>query len=335
MLTFSLKNLTAVIHSLMQSNNDDNVEEITASQLTESPDIYSVALDLDAPLNGQVEERIFHAIISNKQIITLYLLPTTEIRYVEELLRRAVPAMRNLQEIISLLELTEPEAARIMPILQSSTSLTSLGFCLGGTTDRVAAPLEKLIRESMSLERLGLQCLNAQQEDAPEPLSASAAASICNGIGTSTSLKLIRINFLPTNDDAVVKSFACAIANCVSLQIFEAKLNYQGFFHQVRKALLHVQAVKNFDLCFREGHDSEVVRLILNRDTPWKPLLADESLPLNYWPRILEKANKWEEETSHAPLDALYLLVKEKNHVLLQNVRRRKIRKRKRYQITF
>lgn len=61
----------------------------------------------------------------------------------------------------------------------------------------------------------------------------------------------------------------------------------------------------------------------------WKMLLP-KNFPLALWPYFLAKTNTWNGYTSHTPLDALFFLTREQ----LQNVRRRKIRKRKRFQFS-
>ena len=71
--------------------------------------------------------------------------------------------------------------------------------------------------------------------------------------------------------------------------------------------------------------------LVFDRNPWWKRLLAMDDLPLSLWSLFLEKADTWKCDASHSHLDVLYFLLREKNTLLLQNVRRRRIRKRKRY----
>ena len=100
------------------------------------------------------------------------------------------------------------------------------------------------------------------------------------------------------------------------------------------RALGQTPAIRNLDISFRtsysndDGYDS----LILNRHPWWKRHLGDmDTLPTKLLPLVLEKADTWKCDTSHSHLDVLFFLLKEKNPILLQNVRRRRIRKRKRY----
>lgn len=90
----------------------------------------------------------------------------------------------------------------------------------------------------------------------------------------------------------------------------------------------------NLNRILLEGQDGDDdAYLEVKRNTPWKSLVPQD-VPLSLWPRILVKANTWRSQTSHSHLDALFFLMREKNDVLLQNVRKRKIRKRKRFQIS-
>ena len=73
-------------------------------------------------------------------------------------------------------------------------------------------------------------------------------------------------------------------------------------------------------------------KLWFDRDPWWKRLMAFDNVSFELWPSILEQANQWKRESSHSHLDILNYLIKEKSTVLLQNVKRRRIRKRRRFQ---
>lgn len=107
---------------------------------------------------------------------------------------------------------------------------------------------------------------------------------------------------------------------------------------QLHRVLSSTVAVKNFDLTFHVRSKTRSVSLILDRVSPWKEILPQD-LPLALWPHVLAKANSWNQQTgfrySHSSLDALFFLIREKNDVLLQNVHRRRIRKRKRFQFSY
>lgn len=104
---------------------------------------------------------------------------------------------------------------------------------------------------------------------------------------------------------------------------------------EVQHTLLQCSAVKSFDLLFHRYEDDESeadASLRLARTTPWKNILACSDVPLALWPYILESTKDCYENASHSSLDALFFLVREKSPVLLQNIHRRRIRKRKRFQ---
>ena len=92
--------------------------------------------------------------------------------------------------------------------------------------------------------------------------------------------------------------------------------------------------IQRFKICCFRSESSESTTLVIRRNHWWKRLMAmDHQFDgrLSLWPHILKKADTWKRETSHSHLDVLYHLLKEKHTVVLQNVRRRRIRKRKRY----
>lgn len=94
------------------------------------------------------------------------------------------------------------------------------------------------------------------------------------------------------------------------------------------RALCRHPAIQDSHVSLRKDGDN----LLFDRDPWWKRYLAEmDAIPLKLLPHVLEKADNWKCDTSHSHLDVLYYLVKEKHTVLLQNVHRRRIRKRKRY----
>jgi len=309
-----------------------SVEEIAAALLEAGPD--GDFLSLDRTLNGgDIEDRIFSTLISSQQFDHFGFPPAMEASAAEDMLRKVVQTTPNLIQVDMAMEMNESEAERILSLCRMSPTLDRLGVFLGNTTDGIARPLSKHLCESLSLSRLGLLWCRHGETNAPITVSETAVTSICAGIGESTSLILITVWGAPVVEDAqfVADSLARATAASSSLDRVKINSNPRAFVDQFRVSLMNTEAVRNFDLCFGETDEQDFVQFKLNRSAPWKPLLSQE-VPLNYWPSILAKTNTWTEETSHRPSDALYFLVKEKCDVLLQNVRRRRIRKRKRSQ---
>lgn len=194
-----------------------------------------------------------------------------------------------------------------------------------------ARTLSRYIQNPSSPSALGLWY--------PLPQSGAQFIFLCDAIGRSSlkRLWLIGARVDEAYAEWATEFLAHAIVNCSSLTEFslvlETNLGGRWTMDNIYNALCHATAVRTFDLSFRQSGESIPV-LELSRPTPWKPLLSDDHIPLSYRPHILAKAAQWDQETSHGPLDALLFLTREKSDVLLQNVRKRKIRKRKRFQIS-
>jgi hypothetical protein len=90
---------------------------------------------------------------------------------------------------------------------------------------------------------------------------------------------------------------------------------------------LLLQCICNLDISFPTNYtlsndDGDNI-LILNCHTWLKQHLMDMgTVLLNLLPLILQKADRWKFDTGHSHLDILFFLLKEKNPILLQNVRR-------------
>lgn len=93
-------------------------------------------------------------------------------------------------------------------------------------------------------------------------------------------------------------------------------------------ALSRSTAVRDFDLSVMLAANGN--GLLFERPSWWKMTLP-LNIPLNLWSYVLKNADSYIGSVTHSSLDILYLLVKEKCDVLLQNARKRRIRKRKRY----
>lgn len=324
------------VQDRIEDNNANEIEEIVTSFLAETN---RNSLILNVTLNGEIDERIFNVLVSSNKIKYLTIQEGVEVRSVEKMLRKAVQALPDLSRFVMKLELTESEARRIFNILRMNPSLYDIVVFLGECGEGIAKPLARFLRESSSVEFFSLSSWRkfARREDVTAP--QAAVNTIFEGIGQSTSLKNFNVCSGPDDDDDLstlaAGSLACAIETSTSLRrVSFHSANTGDFAVKVQKALMNTDAAKNFELCFRSYGEGRTYRsYLLQRDAPWKPLLSRD-IPLALWPRILAKTNTWNRHVSHAPLDALFFLTKEKCDVLLQNVRRRKIRKRKRYQIS-
>jgi hypothetical protein len=229
--------------------------------------------------------------------------------------------------------LTKTQAERICCIL-CTRSLDTVGFHVGDAG--IAKPLAKYLRESVTLQRLGLAWSKTNEEDeGEENISRSAMTTIFDAVGESRSLEFIQLLRPHVSGDAafVAKLLASAITKSPSLEEVESVGSDQEFLRMIQSALKYTEAVRDFDLCFSVCEEEQnVTTLKLERNCRWKQVLS-QNVRLALWPRILAKTKTWN-TTSHSSLDALFFLTKEKSDVLLQNVHRRKIRKRKRFQFT-
>jgi hypothetical protein len=315
-------------------NQDENVEEVVSAVLDANNSWRG--LILNASLNGGTEESIFEALLSSNKITSLYIPPYSVKEEVSSMLGKAIPGLPNLRRVDIALALNEREAESMFTILRTCPTLTEITACLGHCTDGIAKPLSKYLRESVTLRNLGLDfgTLDLPWQTA---VSHTGFASICDGIGRCSSLRALCVSQPPFNDeeanDIDARSLALAMAKSKSLIGAGVKLTSQSFIEKVRGFLVRTPTVQNFDVCIRKGRKGYTVALELCRE--WKPLLTKNITPA-LWPLILAKANTWHQRlsyrllrVSHSELDALFLLVREKNDALLQNVRR-KIRKRKR-----
>lgn len=327
----NLSTFISMVHDRLQGGNA--VEE-TASALLAENQTWS-NLKLDAPLNGddEVEDRIFRVLTSSPEMTSLGIASSMEASSAEEFLRSAIPAMPNLDYIIfGDNPMTASEAERIITILKMNTKVRTISISFGHTDDGLARVFSKYLRETSSTNTLNLS-LSREGVDGPTSSSEAALNSICNGISESSSLQMLGVVCLRVEDADMERNamaLAGAVASSSSLErigIISRELSRTlAFADHICSALLQTEPVQNFDLCFRKCADS---RIELSRTFCWKSLMP-QNIPLGLWPRILAKANTWNQQTSHSSLDALYFLTKEKCDVLLQNVRRRPIRKRKR-----
>jgi len=314
--------------SIVTSNVEENIDSYFADTL-----VIERGLILNKFLVGDIPQRIFAALLARPQIDTLELSWFLQASETEEMLRRAIAIMPNLQNIDTGISMSESETGRIISVLKTSTTLREVRFYFGNLGDRMVRTFLQFVRELPSLQAVALSWARSYN-DAMElvVLTNDSVASIFNGISECPSLQGISVLHPPPEDNVafVATCLARAIAASSSVKeiIFVNDPRGSAFADKVCNALMSTDKLRQFDLCFwRTTMVEQSIRLQLERNAPWKPLLCQE-VPLNYWPKILAKTNSWC-QTSHHPCDALFLLIKEKNDVLLQNVHRGRIRKRK------
>jgi len=171
-------------------------------------------------------------------------------------------------------------------------------------------------------------------------LSETAFETLCNAMSKCSSLHTLGLEDCPVQEEHLekaAKTLAIAIEQSTSWErlVLHPTNNCASFMGLVHHALLCTKSVKNFDLCCQQFDDDEGVstNLEMCRVIPWKRVLS-QNIQLELWPWILAKTSNCYEDASHTSLDALFFLMREKNDVLLQNVRKHCIRKRKQFQIS-
>lgn len=170
-----------------------------------------------------------------------------------------------------------------------------------------------------------------------EEQSLELISDTFNAISESPRLELLHVYNVPLPNallgraaESLANAVACSgsIKHIVTNDVRSSNLTLD----QVQSSLLLTDKVKSFDLFFKRlsgvtsfGTHFEMFKLACTI-SPFKRLLPNPT-PLNYWPRILKKADTWKRVDSHSPLDFLLCMIREKNDVLLQNVRKHHIRK--------
>jgi len=320
------------------AGNEANVEEIVNIILAEHEE-WEI-LSLDGPLIGDTfEDSVFDALIASQTMSSFYIPETLEGSQLLHLLGRAIPRMTSRVEMLFLgCHMSDTEADAIFAMLLQCDTLRKFGFFAIEYSDSVWRSFERFVRESTSLTHLVASKLTG---NGSTELSEARFTSLCDSIASSSSLEAISISRSPVKEGDVgraTESLTRALVKSTSLtELNLTRLSDTDFslWEPIQEALLRTAAVQTFDWTFRNDEsDMWNHGLTVTRSNPWKRFLAADNVPLGLWPRILAKANIWNMETSHSSLDALYFLMREKNDVLLQNVRKRRIRKRKRFQFT-
>lgn len=196
--------------------------------------------------------------------------------------------------------------------------------------DGVVNAIVRFLQGTLSLKNLVLASQDGQS------ISEKALLFICSALANCASLKTLHFLGLLVKDPSIERishgGLASAIANCSSLtavfirDIMNDTNNIS--INDVVLALSRSTAVRDFDLSVMLAANGN--GLLFERPSWWKMTLP-LNIPLNLWSYVLKNADSYIGSVTHSSLDILYLLVKEKCDVLLQNARKRRIRKRKRY----
>jgi hypothetical protein len=322
------------VRPLLRGQNNGDVQDIVDNHISQNYGrnwpVLSLTLDIPLP-EDPLGESIFDALVTCPKISQLTPADNVEASWLPLLFFRALVKLPRRRLInFRPFAMSAMEAEAIFEAIQSSNATVSVFFAVR-YDEEVMASLSRFVKEAR-LKSIGFVDWNHPRTG----LSQATFTSLCSAAGDSSSLKSLsfRGSMLAGLENAT-KSLADLLSISTSLADFwidEADVTGALSMGQLCRDLSCTEAVRNFDLCFRRiDLNDSFKQLRLDRTIPWKPLLSQQ-IRLDYWPSILAKANRWDRYDSHSSLDALYFLIKEKNPVLLQNVRRRRIRKRKRSQ---
>ena len=315
---------------LEQFRQQENNEHVTLDKLVESllssnaGQSYTEFLAMDEAPSDETEVLIFDTLVSRENLQNLIFWSTFDASDIVPLLSRL---KRGTVRMVTLggMQLSKSLANQIFEtLLDQDLKLLGLFLREDYCPEVIHAFLHFL---QSSVCSLALCCQPGDW------ISTEALQSICTGIIRSsvTFLKLVGLKVRGDNAEQVHQILAETILDSSSsIQIVQVKNAHPGRISLplFSRALCQHPVIQNFDISFRAEDQDDV--LIFDRNPWWKRLLAMDDLPLNLWPLLLEKADNWKRDASHSNLDVLYFLLREKNTELLQNVRRRRIRKRKR-----
>ena len=341
--------IEAVREMMTPDDQQDDVEVIARRLIRQCPQSVNTlgVRELPVPLyRDEVDRKLVDVLLSHCDIKMIFIISGRSAESLPMFLDVALPKMQNVTEIFwELSRMSAAEATRVFSVIQKGipSGQLCLHLRLRNDSEEGTYPVSAFcdfIRASTQLKRF---YLGDEIEDG-EGLSEEMFDSLCQAVGECPSplFSVLALDYVVLKRQAperAAKSLANAIfknKHLSHLQLFRVNVS-DGFF---RQSLLRTPAVKNFDLSFQAGPSITGNSLILDifrsdsphpdASIPWKQVLPLD-LPLNVWPLVLEEANKWN-QTSHSSLDAVFLLLKEKSNVLLQNIHRRRIRKRKRFQ---
>lgn len=304
-------------------------------------------------LEDSTDERIFDVLASHPHFTTIFIGTPFHEESLQGFFDRGIPKMVNVKSINTFANNNMPgnHATKFLTIFCHELPCGELDIGLHDLDLEDTCTLEALesfVRRSTQLKHLTIGPL--EKSTPSRGLLPRQFDSLCRAIADCPSPHFAMLLF--GNDivrrDAVeegAKSLADMLAKKrpVIHTIFTGVVDGLTTDH-ISRLLSQSDAAANFDVCFRtvtlppdNDRESTSFYLLMGPSSkfpfPWKGVLGDDTIPLTYWPYILEKASKWNKATSHSSLDAFYFLVKEKPDILLQNVKRRRIRKRKRFQL--
>lgn len=332
-----LEALLAFAHHALDRHGGEQdfvVEQLIPSIIEGIPVPGSLTLNVNGALgDDELDNRVFDAIVSHERVGGIAF-NEVEGRFLPSLIRRAVPMLGRDPAVAfsSFNDVAVSEAQEVFAALEECGGNCSL-FMVVSHDEAVMREFARFLSTTESLWCLNLVCGNDILCSRP------LFDSICSALGQSPSISKLCFNGAMVSAidlhhaSATLAMVLVASLSLVDLVIFEANEPDSFSMDEICRNLTRTEAFKDMTLCYRRSRNGMDEKLRISRSmAPWKPLLSQD-VPLNYWPSILVKANQWNRFDSHAPVDAILFLLREKSDVLLQNVKRRRIRKRKRHNI--
>lgn len=326
---------------LQDNSTDKEIQERVTASIPQRSDRGCFGFVLNDSLNDDLDNRIYNDLVRRRQFERIAVFGEVYTSSIQNMLRKAVLSMPNLLSVQLSVSMEEEQATEVFSILSASAMLIHLAVFFAKTTAEVASPFAKFLRENQVLKSIqlswgaiGLRVSEAESERVSIP--EASMFRICEAISQSKSLETVYVGRSPPSDDraVVAKLLVEALTKSSSISKIKWKENNK-FYRCVCETFMDTLSVQNLDISLRRKKNGEGGRytIMIFRNDQLKALLS-QNVPLNYWPRILEKTKDWNKIHSHKQADVLFFLLKEKNDVLLQNVRCRKIRKRKRFHFT-
>jgi hypothetical protein len=323
------------IHEGLERDESFSIEH-AVDRTVASNDISGV-LELDRAPESDLENRVLQDIVQKDKMHMLAIIESVDAAKVPGILDQIQQNLHTLY--LDGIPMTGSQADVIFQQMDNNclADLTvhfRKDYCQG-----FVRALVGFIKNSSSVDTLMLTRHTANDWVTEETFQSLCTAILSSSVNT---LNLDRLRVRGHGAYKIHKILAKLIENSTSIskievEPFDASSTFlPGDFsvQLLSHALCQTPAIRNLDISFiasysnGDGDDA----LIVNRHPWWKRHLGDmDTVPLKLLPLVLEKADKWKCDTSHSHLDVLFFLLKEKNPILLQNVRRRRIRKRKRY----
>ena len=319
----------------LSDEHTEHIEAFVAEVFSDGFSGLSFQKVTTSPLQDDLDKRIFDALVSQPNAIRISIEPPFDSTLVAELLDYAIPKMSNLQSFFILLSEMEESHVNVFQFLRR---IALNGFDLGvslKTPNTVAT--EALFRLLSVTDKLHGLVICTQGHS----LQTGCLEALCKAISESPSRNLAYVRLELLAQSGMGNTFSKVAAGYLAKALMDRRNMTLGLVaedssltvNDVCNALARTSAARSFDICFKTLQNVLYTGPSRIVPFPWKTLLGDDNIPLNYWPRILEKAGRWNETTSHTAKDVLFFLLKEKPDVLLQNVKLPKLvssrRKRK------